>query len=176
MWRQLLLCLFVVVAGLVLLTDATQTVSSSARGVPAPIPLNYWHNWADSNGVSHLASCQFTNWTYVQFLNNTPPIYLDDGESGLPARVEILQLPVGCTVPWHKDPYPQLVTCLSGEGNWVTMDGSSHNLTVGEIYFGEDQLSLKGHISSNIGNTPLLLMLVQFRNRQPTVNLPCNLE
>ena len=143
---------------------------------PPAVPKVYWHNWADSAGVSHLTECSLTNWTFVDFLPNSDPLYLDNVVSGDSASVVWMQLPVGWKGPFHKDPVPQLVLFMSGEGTWETMDNKTHVFTVGQVYFGEDQRSLLGHISANTGNSPLIMALLQFKGWQPTVNQPCRLK
>jgi hypothetical protein len=153
-------------------------VSSEALGRPdKPVPskVPYYHNWVDNAGVSHIAACQFTNWTYVDLLNNTDPNFVDNSESASPATFVLLQSPPAWVGGWHKNPYPQLVIFVQGTASFTAMDGTTFNFTVGDIYFGEDQLSTKGHLTKNIGNGPLTLAFVQFRTWQPTINLPCRL-
>jgi len=147
---------------------------SEAKPTPSRVP--YYHNWVDGDGVSHIATCEFTNWTYVDLLNNTDPNFIDTSSSGAVATFVLLQSPFGWEGGWHKNPFPQLVIFIQGTAEFTAMDGTSFNFTVGDIYFGEDQLSTKGHLTKNIGDGALTLAFVQFRTWQPSIDQPCWLE
>ena len=86
----------------------------SAWAKPTPSPVSYYHNWVDDEGVSHITPCLFSNWTYVNVLNNTDPDFIDTSESSLAATYVMLQSPVGWTGGWHRNPYPQLVIFIQG--------------------------------------------------------------
>lgn len=159
-----------------LLSSSPSGATKKIGNNPTATPLPYWHNWADSRGVSHFTKCQFTNWTYVDFLPNSAPLFLDQSLSGASASVVLLELPVGWVGDWHKDPVPQLVMFLMGEGEWVTMDNATHTFSRGDVYFGEDQRSSMGHLSRNSGTTPLIAALIQFKQWNPTANQPCRLK
>ena len=67
----------------------------------------YWHNWSDINGTTHLTECHFSNWTYQDYLPPSDPLYSDT--EGPASNVVLLNVPVGWSGSWHKDPVPQLV-------------------------------------------------------------------
>ena len=134
----------------------------------------YWHNWSDENGTTHLTQCTLTNWTYVNYLPPSDPLYTN--VKGASSNVLFLNLPTNWSGPWHKDPVPQLVFFINGIGKWKTMDGSQVILKPGDVYFGNDQNSTKGHESYNIGNTSLILALIQFDTWSQNKYKPCWLK
>ncbi len=131
----------------------------------------YWHNWSDEDGVTHLAECHFANWTYVAYLPPSDPLFLN--VFGTAHNVQLANQPAGWQGPWHKDPVPQLVIFLAGQGLWKFMDGTSHTFSQGDIYFGNDQNSTKGHESFAYGNGSLILAMIQFPNLSTTMHRPC---
>lgn len=133
--------------------------------------LTYWHMWSDAQGVSHLTECKLTNFSKVNFLPPSPPLWLDTYSD--PSKVLFLNAPVGWVGPWHKDPEPQLVLFLSGQGTWTAMDGTNHTFNPGDIYFGNDQASLKGHVSRQVGPVPMNCVLLQFSSWSTTNHHPC---
>lgn len=151
-------------------------LASTAWAKPTPSPVSYYHNWVDDQGVSHITPCRFSNWTYVDVLNNTDPDFIDTSASSLAATYVMLQSPVGWTGGWHRNPYPQLVIFIQGVALFTAQDGTEFTFSVGDIYFGEDQLSSQGHLSKNTGDTALTLAFVQFRHLQPSINKPCWLK
>lgn len=119
--------------------------------------LTYWHNWSDKAGVSHLTRCQLTHFVSIKPI---PGLHTDIKTNA--TQIVFVDLDPSYVGPWHKDPAPQFVSFLQGIGEWTTMDGTSRNFTLGDLYFGNDQLSTKGHLSRTVGDTPLKLMMVQF--------------
>jgi len=149
----------------------------SCAALTPPTPSQpYWHNWADANGESHFTLCALTNWSFVDFLPPSQPLWQETKAD--PTSIVFLQMPVGWQGPWHRDPAPQLVVFLSGHGRWQTMDGQIRDFTTGDLYFGNDQMSTKGHFSQNIGNVPLYVALLQFADWNVTdkVGQPCWLK
>ena len=144
----------------------------------APLPLSnnqtYWHNWADEHGVTHLTKCHFKNWSLVNLLPPSMPLYLD--KFGPAANVQLANTPPGWKGPWHRDPVPQLVFFLTGKGFWRFDDGTTHVFHPGDIYFGNDQAARKGHESYTHGNETLILAMVQFPQWSTTMARPCWLE
>ena len=174
---------FLVFCGTSLLADnQLQQVSLDVSLHPTALPLasldkpnlTYYHNWSDEKGVSHFSQCKFTNWTYHNYLPPSKPLWTDPKQN--PTNVLLTQLPVGWDGPWHKDPVPQLVLFLSGTGLWQTMDGTNYTFTAGDVYFGNDQASSKGHYSKNVGSNPVYMVLLQFANYSTEMNRSCWLQ
>lgn len=90
-----------------------------------------------------------------------------------PTTVEVDVMPVGWVGPLHKNPVPQFVVFLSGQGEWVAGSGDARNYTAGDVMFGEDQKAARGHTSRTIGAEPLVVMIIQYAQLEPTVNKPC---
>ena len=134
----------------------------------------YWHNWSDENGTTHLTECTFSNWTYENYLPPSDPLYTN--VKGASSNVLLTKLPANWSGPWHKDPVPQLVFFIHGIGKWKTMDGSEIILKPGDVYFGNDQNSTKGHESYNVGNSSLILALIQFDEWSENKYEPCWLK
>ncbi len=150
---------------------------------PSPSPtlpklerVRYIHNWADSSGQTHFATCFLTNYTLQGVLANSNPNFVNSGFASSGASLVLYQSPVGWTGSWHTNPYPQLVIVQEGMGLWTSSDNTTDILAKGDLYFGEDQRSAIGHTSKNIGHTPLNLLLIQFRTWTPTVDKPCWLK
>lgn len=122
-----------------------------------PTYLTYWHNWSDKAGVSHLTRCQLTHFVSIKPI---PGLHTDIKTNA--TQIVFVDLDPSYVGSWHKDPAPQFVSFLQGTGEWTTMDGTSRNFTLGDLYFGNDQLSTQGHLSRTVGDTPLKLMMVQF--------------
>jgi len=110
----------------------------------------------------------------VNFLPPGQPLYLETQQN--PSKVIFMNTPPGWQGPWHKDPVPQLVFFLSGTGLWTAMDGTNITLTVGDIYFGNDQASKSGHFSQNIGSNDMMLAAAQFAEWPTTNYEPCWLK
>jgi hypothetical protein len=138
--------------------------------------VRYIHNWADSAGVTHFATCYLTNFTLAGLFANSDPDFVDTALLSSPASLELLQSPVGWEGSWHVNAYPQLVFFIEGTGKWTSSDNTTASFKTGDVYFGEDQLGTIGHSSKNTGHTPLTLALVQFRTWAPTVDKPCWLK
>jgi hypothetical protein len=99
--------------------------------------VRYVHNWADSAGVTHFAT---TNFTLTGLLANSDPDFVHTSLVPSPATLELLQSPVGWTGSWHANAYPQLVFFIEGTGKWTSSDNTTYTFKKGDIYFGEDQL------------------------------------
>lgn len=163
--------LFVALGALNLLLSSAYTAPS-----PPPLPppvLPYWHNWADTQGVSHWAKCALTNWTYEQLLPPGQPFWVENVES--PSNLLLMTTPAGWTGPWHKNPEPQLVFVVAGAFLMTASDGTNVTLTVGDVFFGNDQLSTMGHATYNVGTVPGVLAAVQFASIDVSkyVGVPC---
>ncbi len=154
------------------LSSATNSLLSTSHAPPVAPPLMYWHQWADLEGVSHWARCALTNWTWEEFL---PPSSLWIEDLSFPSNLVLMTTPPGWVGPWHKNPVPQLVFVVAGTYLFTAMDGVNVTFTSGEIFFGNDQLSQKGHYTQNIGTVPGVLAAMQFSswNVSETAGVPC---
>ena len=91
--------------------------------------------------------------------------------------VLVMVLPIGWVGAWHENPKPQWIVPLSGRWFVESMDDMRVEMAAGEISFGADQHSRetagkRGHRSGTVGDTPAVLMVVQFNEaREPS--LPC---
>lgn len=75
-------------------------------------------------------------------------------------KLMFVELPVGWVGDWHASPQTQWVICLAGIMGYELGDGSTFELRAGDMLFSNDAQSL-GHKSSNLGNVPIRLALVQ---------------
>jgi hypothetical protein len=85
--------------------------------------------------------------------------------------------PVGWIGTWHENPKPQWIIPLSGRWFVEAMDGMRVEMGAGEFSFGGDQNCREvggklGHQSGTVGNTPAVLMVIQF-NDASTPAVPC---
>lgn len=69
---------------------------------------------------------------------------------------------------------------LSGRWFVESMDGVRQEFGPGEVSFGEDQGCIEnngktGHLSGTLGNTPCVLMVVQFDTKREATT-PCRFE
>ena len=166
---------------LLLLVQLSQATPMPDNDNMMSMPFNtsevktYWHNWADAQGVTHLTECTMRNFSRIDLLPPNPPVYIDYVDQGGkgPSKVFFLNTPVGWSGAWHKDPVPQLVITLAGEGVWTTMDGSNVTLTPGSVYLGNDQASSRGHHSMNTGKGLLQLLLIQYPQWPTKLYRPC---
>ncbi|ARV58381.1 cupin [Nostocales cyanobacterium HT-58-2] len=132
-----------------------------------PPTINYWDVWIDEDGVSHQSRRQIQGFIQKGIAPDTSPQWLSKlKQSG--ATVIFTVLPVGWVGNWHENPKPQWIIPLSGRWFVETMDGQRVEMGSGEISFGGDQGTKtdaqghKGHLSGTVGDTPVLLMIVQF--------------
>lgn len=149
-----------------------------AAAVAADVTLQYngtyWHNWSDEDGVTHLTQCHFKNYSKVNLLPPSMPMFLN--VFGEAANVQLANTPPGWQGPWHRDPVPQFVFFMHGRGLWKLMDGTEHIFNPGDVYFGNDQNSTKGHESYTFGNESMLLAMIQFPNLSRNMYKPCWFE
>jgi hypothetical protein len=161
-----------------LAVTAAASINSMVPSDPTALPLiskgTYWHNWADSDGVTHLTKCDFGNWTAKDLLPPSEPLYLSI--FGTAANVQLANTPPGWQGPWHRDPVPQLVIFMSGQGLWRFQDGTTHVFSPGDVYFGNDQNATRGHESYTHGNASMILAMVQFPQWSTTMARPCWLK
>ena len=173
MLQRRLFLLFAVLLVVVVVVGAQE--DQGCTTTPPAHQQTYWHNWADSEGYSHLTECHFTNWTLQPFINNLLPLYVDTSMASSPADLVLLQIPAHWTGPYHTNPVPQILVFLSGVLFFQASDNTTHIFTKGDVYFGEDQLS-NGHLAEPLGNEPVIAAVIQYKEWQPTVNMPCRLH
>jgi hypothetical protein len=131
----------------------------------------YWHNWADAQGITHMTECHFKNYSKVNLLPPSDPLFLE--AFGPAANIQIANQPPGWKGPWHRNPVPQLVFFLKGVGFWRSQDGSEHVFVPGDVMFGNDQNATLGHESYAYNNETLILVMVQFPKWSTTKARPC---
>jgi len=128
--------------------------------------VRYWHLWVDSDGVSHQSECAMTDFHLKSVQAPAEPQWQGRPTTG-PMTAMVTVLPVGWIGEWHQNPKPQWIVPLSGCWFVESMDGVRVELGVGALSFGGDQNcravdGKKGHRSGVVGDTPAVLMLVQF--------------
>lgn len=126
----------------------------------------YWHLWTGSDGVSRQRQCALTEFELKSIQPPADPQWLGSKISGHMTWM-VTVLPVGWVGTWHENPKPQWIVPLSGRWFVEAMDGTHVEMDAGQISFGGDQNCLeidgkRGHRSGTVGNTPAVLMVVQF--------------
>lgn len=140
----------------------------------------YWHVWTDRNGVSHQNRCEMRDFQLKSISPPASPSWQDYMNNPVSGEV-VTEFPVGWVGTWHENPRPQWIIPLSGRWFVQTMDSKRVEMGPGEISFGEDQNTrpdahgYKGHLSGSLGNTPTVVMLVQF-SEPPTIDQPCRFK
>ncbi len=138
----------------------------------------YWHIWADKEGVSRQQQCALTEFD-LGSMGGADPQWKGNTTTGKMTTM-VTVLPVGWVGEWHENPKPQWIIPLSGRWSVESMDGTKVELGPGEISFGGDQHckekdGRKGHRSAAVGDSPTILMLVQFEGIH-TPKSPCVYE
>jgi hypothetical protein len=153
--------------------------SASPPQAPAssgPRPrLDYWHLWADAEGVSRFARCCLEDYELHRVGDAAPQwnLALADPTASVVFTVQ----PVGWVGEWHENPAPQWIVVLSGRWWIESMDGVRVEQGPGEISFGEDQgcaadaAGRRGHRSGTLGQEPAFLMTVRLQG--PPGRRPC---
>lgn len=139
----------------------------------------YWQLWTDEDGVSHQDQCHMTEFDLASIGGGADPQWKGNKTHGK-MTVMTTVLPVGWTGDWHENPMPQWIIPLSGRWSVEAMDGNRREFGAGEISFGGDQHCKEkngrtGHRSSTVGDTPAVLMLVQFED-MPTPKSACTFQ
>jgi hypothetical protein len=147
---------------------------------PKPPVFTYWHNWTDSNGVSHMTKCEMRNFILQSMSKPADPQWQTRQKSGI-ARVIVTVQPDGWKGTWHQDPKVQWIIPLKGTWFVEAMDGTRVELGPGDVSVGEDLNTRPdakghvGHLSGNVSEGPVTLMVVQFAE-QATINQPCRFK
>lgn len=134
--------------------------------MPIQPRIPYWHLWTDEQGISHQTQCVLTEFDLKTMKEPAAPQWQGQKTSGRMTTMVTVQ-PVGWTGTWHENPAPQWIVPLSGRWFVESMDGTRVEMGPGEISFGGDQNCREidgktGHRSGTIGDTPAVLMVVQF--------------
>jgi hypothetical protein len=152
-------------------------MSKNSSIKPGPKPkLDYWHLWADAQGISHQQRCVLEQFE-LGSVGDADPQW-NDKQSRTDATVVFTVLPVGWIGEWHENPAPQWILPLSGRWFVESMDGTRVEMGAGEVSFGGDQACTadadgrKGHRSGTLGDKPAVLMLVQL-DKAPAPHKPC---
>jgi len=137
---------------------------STTRAASGPL-VEYWHVWADAQGVSHQQRCRMTQFVLESIQAPAQPQWQGRRTRGEMTML-ISVLPVGWIGQWHENPQPQWIIPLSGRWFVETMDGTRVEMSAGDISFGADQgcrehNGRRGHLSGTVGSQPAVLMLVQ---------------
>ena len=133
--------------------------------------FSYWHNWASSDGETHLTLCNLTNgWTGAAFGPGQPPIFVNhiSNSSALTAFWTPTQW--NPTVKFHANPVVQWGFWVVGSMKFVATDGSAAIIDSQNIYLGDD-VGSKGHHSENVGIGPALSFMVPYKGK--VGNGPC---
>jgi uncharacterized membrane protein YphA (DoxX/SURF4 family) len=138
--------------------------------------VSYWHLWTDPSGMSRQTRCAMTEFDLKGISSGVAPQW-QGNKTSAESTVFVSVLPVGWTADWHENPKPQWIIPLSGRWFVESMDGQRVEFGPGKISFGEDQNTKeadgrKGHRSGTVGNTPAVLMIVQF-DSFPQSSSPC---
>ncbi|WP_407529010.1 cupin domain-containing protein [Methylobacterium oryzisoli] len=116
------------------------------------------------DGLSRLVRQDLTGFELQSVGGGAAPQWMRD----FPGEVEAVKfniLPKGWVGEWHESPRPQWVVPLSGRWFLETQSGQRVEMGPGDIHFGCDQGTRdgKGHRSGQIGETPCVQIMIQFR-------------
>lgn len=169
-------------AGFVGFSVAPQAAAPDASTASSPPPRSvYWHNWTDSQGVSHMTKCTFHTYTLKSMSPPAGPQWQDALSTGKARLISTVQ-PPHWNGAWHPDPKVQWIIPLKGTWFVQAMDGTRVEMGPGDISLGEDQLSRpdsaghKGHLAGNVGNGPVTLLVIQLEDEAPTADKLCRFQ
>jgi hypothetical protein len=139
--------------------------------------LAYWHVWTDADGISHQSRCLMSEFQLASISPPAAPQWLGS-KLRSETTVMVTILPPGWVGTWHENPKPQWIIPLSGRWFVESMDGQRAEMGPGEISFGADQNTIerdgrKGHLSGTVGDTPAVLLLIQFESTWSAMFQPC---
>ena len=116
----------------------------------------------------------------LQSMNKPADPQWQDRQSGN-GRVIFTIQPAQWKGTWHEDPKVQWVVPLDGTWFVEAQDGTRAEMGPGVAFLGEDLQTKpdaqgrKGHLSGNIGDGPVTLIVVQ-TDAMPTRNQPCHVK
>ena len=119
----------------------------------APKPENYWHLYADVEGISRQEMCEISEFQLVQLGPGDSPQFsrslMQEGTAF------VTYLPVGWIADWHENHVPKWIYVLKGAWSVESMDGTKVIMRAGDYSYGGDQgcraLSdgRQGHLSAD---------------------------
>ena len=136
--------------------------------------------WTDGRGVSHLTSCELSKFELEAMAPPADPEWINRQDPDNATVLTIVQ-PPHWKGPWHKETTALWVVTLKGTWFIETMDGTHVDLKPGDVWLAEDRDSKPdaegrvGHLSGNVGEDPVTLMVVQLET-PPTVDQPCRFK
>jgi hypothetical protein len=164
------------------LAFAAVLFSASAGGAAEPTQpvTTYWHDWADSKGVSHLTRCELSSFVLESMAPPADPEWINRQAPGNATALTIVQPPQWKGI-WHKETTVLWVVTLDGTWFVEAMDGTRVDLSAGDVFLAEDRDTKPdaearvGHRSGNTGDGPVTLMVVQL-DQPPTSDQPCRFK
>ncbi|MBS1063577.1 hypothetical protein JK185_11055 [Gluconobacter wancherniae] len=154
------------------LLSCALTHSASATPVsdkPNFPTLIYWDNWTDKQGVSHLTKCKLSAFRQTPSIAGEDKVWAGTEHTGMATVITKVQ-PPKWKGGWSETRQVQWVVPLSGTYFVQAMDGTSVELNAGDMLLSEDQNSVRdhdghvGHLSGNVGDDAVALMITQFAN------------
>lgn len=145
---------------------------------PAGVP--YWDNWTDAQGVSHLTKCKLKNFTLSQLAPHADPQWVNHAQQGQARMVTSVQ-PAHWKGGWHAPESVQWIIPIQGVWFVQSMDGTRVELNPGDALLSEevgakaDKEGHLGHLSGNVGDAPVALMITQFASATAS-HKPCETE
>jgi hypothetical protein len=136
----------------------------------------YWHLWTDADGISRQTRCTMTEFEKTAITPPAAPQWIGEKTKDT-ATVFVTVQPVGWIGDWHENPKPQWIVPLSGRWFVESMDGQRVEMGPGDISFGDDKNTRpvdgkQGHRSGTVGDSPAVLMIVQYERPSPPAS-PC---
>jgi len=145
---------------------------------PAGVP--YWDNWTDEQGVSHLTKCKLKNFTLSRLAAHADPQWVNHAQQGEARMVTSIQ-PAHWKGGWHAPESVQWIIPIQGVWFVQSMDGTRVELNPGDALLSEDVGAKSdaqghtGHLSGNVGDAPVALMITQFASAHAS-HRPCATE
>ncbi|GBQ11816.1 cupin domain-containing protein [Swaminathania salitolerans] len=144
---------------------------------PQPPSVSYWDSWTDTHGVTHLTKCKLSNFSLSRLSPHTDPLWTNHAQKGMARMVTSVQ-PAHWEGGWHAPENVQWIIPLMGIWYVETMDGTRVELNPGDALLSEDVKAIAdskghvGHLSGNVGDGPVALMITQFASAHAR-NKPC---
>lgn len=163
-------------AGDVKATNAQDKTAST----PQPAGVPYWDNWVDQAGVSHLTKCKLKNFSLSHLAAHADPQWVNHAQQGEARMITSVQ-PAQWKGGWHAAENVQWIVPLQGVWFVQSMDGTRVELNPGDALLSEDVRAIRdaqghaGHLSGNVGDAPVALMITQFASAKPG-HEPCQTQ
>ncbi|UMM09769.1 hypothetical protein MKW11_06910 [Gluconobacter frateurii] len=142
--------------------------------------IAYWDNWTDTDGVTHLTHCKFSDFHEDSLSPSADKVLLGRAHTGS-ASVTMRVQPPKWKGGWNESHQVQWVVPLSGIYFVQAMDGTRVELNPGDILLSEDlnatpdRAGHRGHLSGNVGDDSVALLVTQFTQAAP-LHQPCHWE